>query len=297
MLHGGLPTAGTQIAPVALVIKAQDASSTKTEQYICHYSSGKIDAYPSLFDRFYTQIRDKKIYHSTRQFLSVPDGYKLRIGLAYIGSDLIPKWKTTVLNSITGISDVTCKNILSLLNLSSIDEEDCLYAEFDLLEASTEKMTDKVRFTYIEYGRAEEHDTMIFTNFFGYPETMTLKGFSDETIDMDAQLGWLNGMLSKYDTNNIIHCMAYTGDMGKEEYALFMDLIHSRSLLLAAENENSADKRIVIESLDAKRERHSELIQSAAIGYRYAERFERSVYMACNVNTRIFDSSFNPTFE
>lgn len=287
--------------PIRMQINAEDASTSKSQDYWGIYSSGKLDYFPSTFTFFYTLARNRKVYNSAPLFVAAPFGLNFKAGLAYRKEDGTPAWMSMTYTGNGGSYSFSCSSLARLIDPnSSIKNEDCIYAEFELLDTDG-NVVDKLKYTFIEHGHKEEHDTFLFTNFFGHPEILTMKGFSSESLVISSELARMNGSLSKYDDEIIVENQAFTGNMSEEEYALFQDLIHSRSLNILYDDPNgirlALSKKVVITDIDVLRERHSKQIQSARINYRYAERNQRTAKLEYLGETRIFDNSFNPSFE
>ena len=159
---------------------------------------------------------------------------------------------------------------------------------------------DRVRIEYVSEP-VENCSTFLFTNFFGYPESMTFTGTPVEAVEMESVSGYLGGELQKYDERVMVRTSINSGGINEETFALFQDLIHSPSVYAVApvptDGTKAELKKIVVENIDVRRMRISKNLQTVSFDYVYAETERRDAYINSTFDEEIFDESFDESFE
>lgn len=291
----GTPSFGLNAQPtVSLFVEATDEVGTKSAMFRCIFSRGRIESNPSDFSKFYTQVRNRKCHCKNMQTLSYPANRKCTLGIAYMTADNTAKFEKVFLQEESfGIRtiDISAETLMNAYSLGK--GKNCLYVEALLYDAEGSTVTDRVFVEFDRSGAEENYTCFLFTNFFGVPETMAMRGVPTEELVLDANLGYFGRQLAKYDSDIYVRTTARTGHLNLEGFKQLTDLVQSPSLF---ELDGSA-KRIVIEDIDIRRNRISRTIQSASITYLTTERWERSAFLQDSVSgDRIFDDTFDDTF-
>lgn len=295
-ISNGIPSFGLDMQPtVSLYVEATDGAGTKSEMYRSIFSKGKVDAIPSDFCRFYTQMRNRKCHWRNLQTISFPANRKCSLGIAYMSSEGMAKYqKEIIMEEEYGIRtmNISAAELMTAYGLGKA--RDCLYVEALLLDTDGTTVRDRVFVEFDRTGAAENYTTFLFSNFFGVPETMAMQGVPTEEIVVDSNLAYFGRQLAKYDSDIYVRTTARTGHLDAEGFKQLTDLVQSTTLYEIAEG---SPVRIVIEDTDIRRNRISRTIQSASITYLTTEKWERSAFMAdMATSERIFDDSFDDTF-
>ena len=290
-------------------------SSTATETGEVYFSQGQVSqADPHYFPYLLTQARERHSSPTRYELLTVPNkkfngsnynSYTRTLGIAY---DLngVPTWISQTYHPSTAygfsVLNMSARAVLDELGLSSIDESQALYSEVTLLDDNSNPV-DRCRFIYDQCD-SERDTTLIFKNYFGFPETLTCSGAATEEISLESTFAWLGDEYGKYDDELILTNTVSTGFLNKEKEAMLKDLVHSPSVWLAEPLKHGEDspetKKITITDIQASRQRVSREIQSARLSFRYAEKAYREplIDIAEEITrARIFDGSFDNSFE
>lgn len=285
---------------VKLKVDARDSAGTLSKTFQCIFTKGKIDRKPSEFTKFLTLTRNRRCHRKDVQIVSFPAERKCTIGVAYYKADGTPGWKKyDIPASGTGIRTVDVSASAVMKGAGAGDAAKCIYIQAYLVSTDGKTMYDKLHIE-IERNAAEENfSTFLYTNFFGMPETMTMRGVPSDEISVEANLGYFCNRISRYDGEIYLRTTANTGALDKEHFEQLTDLLQSPSLyeMINGNGEKPALKDIAIENVDIKRSRISKSIQSASITYVAAERWERRAHIMDTEYDGIFDETFDETFE
>lgn len=140
----------------------------------------------------------------------------------------------------------------------------------------------------------EADPSFIFRNSFGCWETIYLTGAKQVTPSYTRSNAIIEGRNIMYDINETMSFKAQTGPLRPAMVPVALDLARSREIYLLDRDGKTGD-RITVTDVDVKHTNEDNSIPDFTFTYRRADR--RSAIISVNRPTRLFDSTFDNTYE
>lgn len=213
----------------------------------------------------------------------------IEVGVAYLSGSL-EKYKTyrqSMTHPYLGCYNLSIKEVAKKANvaLSSI-----LYYEAILKVDGVQK--DKVRFIH-DQRRYRNVTRFIYTNAFGLPETATFTGLDEFAPELEGNIMELLRGSARPESRFIDVHTVNSGYVDAARYRKLLDLITSPSIFIY---DGERMDEVVITDIDFTHKRIGNEMINVSLTYRKAGRnhlgFDRTVV----TRTRIFDSTFDNSF-
>lgn len=140
----------------------------------------------------------------------------------------------------------------------------------------------------------EANPAFIFRNSFGCWETIYLTGARQLTPSYSRSNANIEGRNISYDIEETMTLKAFTGPLRPGMVPVALDLARAKEIYLLDSDGNAGD-RITITEADVKHTNEDDTIPDFAFTYRRSDR--RSALISMNRPPRIFDNTFDQTYE
>lgn len=194
-------------------------------------------------------------------------------------------------NPESRIVDVSLSKILSYIATKgiSIGIDDILFYEFTS-KYSNDKYS--VRYT-VDKRHFSQKTNLMYRNCFGMPETITLTGLDEKTLDLGSTFAYVSGSYRKTNTTSVPIHKINTGFLSKEDVDAIEDLISSDVVYLYDEN---VLEEIVITGIEVSQKIPSNRPDNYLLTYRHANKHS-SKFKNKNILPGTFDKTFDRTFD
>lgn len=283
----------------SMFTEGTDSVSKSTTVYYCTAETG-IDLNSDEKYVFLTRYTYKKTAIDRKEFISYyMNGQTIYLGIAYLYNNtakyLIIVWQTPATNLKVRAVDASLKAISTILNsrtgltipVDSIIYYDVIAKVNDLPKRKLHFVNDKRNFS--------QKKNLVYRNCFGAPETFTCTGLDEQSIELNGEYGYVSGNYRKISTEPVISDKINTGYMNAVAAASLEDLILSDKIFLY--DDNALADQIVITDIEMVKKQPSNQPISYTLTYRPAKQNHLKFNAGGAVKSRIFDSSFNYSFD
>lgn len=169
------------------------------------------------------------------------------------------------------------------------------YAEDDGSDYVAHAVLDRIVFK-IDHGHCRQKTKFWFTNCFGVPEVELLTGSDTRSDEMEAEFSHINNRYRKVFSELTEQHQVYSGFVSSEQYNSLLDLVSSDQAYLIDDAGNIGDE-VTFTELEASDKRPHIAPTSLKLKYRAAEKQLRRLDRTFAEHGRIFDDSFDTSFE
>ncbi|MGL4852895.1 MAG: hypothetical protein ACRC3Z_09685 [Phocaeicola sp.] len=262
-----------------------------------YYCEQRVGTYLPEYNRFFNRYTQRKVRVGQFVPLYYRSEHSLKVGVAYYD-------KENVLYSFVTFADsgqylqfqyrnLSPERVLKLLNEQqgiSVSMADLLYYEAYLYDGAV--LVDKIRFD-IDTLYHKQLTHFLFYNLFGLPETIYLTGRDETAGEFKGAYGMINDIYEKIDTElNELHTVN-SGYITEADYESIKDLVRSKELY---RYEGGTMEKITITDVDITRERPRTTPLNVKLTYRIADEKGAPFSRPELFSDRIFDKSFDYTF-
>lgn len=252
------------------------------------------------FAKFLTRYKRKKTSASRCEFLSFYDnGQSIYLGIAYLheGAPQFFRYKwmdcgnthegVSLNVSLSKITEVVCVNTEHY-----ISDSDIIY--YEAYSVRGEDIVSEIRYVNDKrFYPQEKH--MLYYNCFGLPETITFRGVDKRSIEPNATYATIQDEYRKVDSLPVIYDEVNTGHINRVEADCIEELLISDYVYLYTTA--GIDKKIVFTEVDMERRKPDNAPINYTLTYRPAA-LKGLGYQSIIYNAgRIFDKTFDYTFE
>ena len=250
---------------------------------------------------FLSRYREKKTKPGRKEFLNIISvGNLIYSGIAYREASGKARYCKSLYDysSESGVFaiDVTVENIVANANsedLLNITAGDVIYYDM-ILQSQDGSMLDKVRYMMDDRHFANE-TSFLYRNSFGGAETLTFTGKSEKSLELNGSYADFNGINRKYYTKPVLSERINTGYLSESLEGCMEDLIRSDKVFLI--KEDLSQEEITVTAIEIKRVKNSNEAYSYYMTYRPSAKDHLDFRKCGSVRNRIFDKSFDETFE
>ena len=276
--------------PVTIVVS--DGQETVRNSFNAYFSRCRTSVLPSD-TLFLTHENTIRTAYDRMEYLTfiVREGISVDIGVAYLN---MGKEKYKIISQ--GLDG--CSGMISVLfsssriaEISGVDVPSIIY--YDVMLKENDVVKDKVRFVKDDR-RYRNVANFIYQNAFGMPETMTFTGLTEYSPELEGDLVELLQKTVRTDTGYIDSRTVNSGYLDSRQYDKVLDMITTTSLHLY---DSDTLKEVVITDIDFLHKRFGNEKINVTLTFRQASRMHLAFRRAANIHERIFDKSFDRTFE
>lgn len=276
--------------PVTIVVS--DGQETVRNSFNAYFSRCRTSVLPSD-TLFLTHENTIRTAYDRMEYLTfiVREGISVEIGVAYLN---MGKEKYKIISQ--GLDG--CSGMVSVLfssgriaEISGVDVPSIIY--YDVMLKENDVVKDKVRFVKDDR-RYRNVANFIYQNAFGMPETMTFTGLTEYSPELEGDLVELLQKTVRTDTGYIDSRTVNSGYLDSRQYDKVLDMITTASLHLY---DSDTLKEVVITDIDFLHKRFGNEKINVTLTFRQASRMHLAFRRAANIHERIFDKSFDRTFE
>ena len=276
--------------PVTIVVSY--GQETVRNSFNAYFSRCRTSVSPSD-TLFLTHENTIRTAYDRMEYLTfiVREGISVEIGVAYLNMGK-EKYKM-ISQELDGCSGMVSVLFSSgrIAEISGVDVPSIIYYDVMLKENGVVK--DKVRFVKDDR-RYRNVTNFIYQNAFGMPETMTFTGLAEYSPELEGDLVELLQKTARTDTGCIDSRTVNSGYLDSRQYDKVLDMITTTSLHLY---DSDTLKEVVVTDIDFLHKRIGNEKINVTLTLRQASRMHLAFRRAANIHERIFDKSFDRTFE
>lgn len=278
--------------PLYITAVFSDKQGTVRKSFKAYYSRCRTLVSPSdvLFLTHENTVRtacDRMEYLTFR----VREGITLEIGVAYLDAGK-SRYRRVTRDFGTGNCMFAFSFALEwVAELSGIGTASILFYDAMLKENGIVK--DKVRFVN-DKRRYRNVTNFIYLNAFGMPETMAFTGLVEYSPELDGETVELLKGSARTDAGYIDSRTVNSGYLDTRQYGKALDLITTDSLQLY---DTETLTEVVPTEIDFSHKRTGSEKINVSLTFRQASRRHLDFVRAGNIRGRIFDKTFDYTFE
>ena len=257
---------------------------------------GRVGEVPTAFKHNYTLQRKRFTHWSRFELLALNTRLTHTVGFAYMNGTT-PRYltKTIAVNTSADYHqlNVSATHMLEWFGVNA-NPENAIYTLIESRDGTT--LCDVVQVNYTEELRGDEV-TLLHQNYFGLPETFTLHGASAEKLVSEASFAYASRRYLRYDSHQRMEHTANTGYLDRQRYDALIDVSMSPQVFFVAqlkkeETEPSSKVEVTLTGIESERSIHN-----ATLTFRETDENRRTELLTEFKDMRIFDNSFNRTFE
>lgn len=280
------------LPPLSVTIVVSDGQETVQNSFKAYFSRCRTSIIPSD-TIFLTHENTIRTAYDRMEYLTfiVREGISVDIGVAYLNMGK-EKYKriSQELDVVPGMVAFSF-SLGRVSEISGIDMSSIIY--YDVMLKDNETVKDKVRF--ITDNRQYRNVTnFIYQNAFGMPETMTFTGLTEYSPELEGDLVELLQKTVRTDTGYIDSRTVNSGYLDTRQYGKALDLITTPSLYLY---DTEILKEVVVTDIDFSHKRTGSEKINVSLTFRQASRLHLAFRRTGNIRERIFDQTFDYTFE
>lgn len=217
-------------------------------------------------------------------------GLSYDIGIAHI-SEGKESYKTISEEEGGRASACSSFSIDRISQWSGIAVSSILY--YDVMLKLDGVVKDKVRFVNDDR-RYRNVTNFIYLNAFGLPETMTFTGLVEYAPELEGDLVELTAKSIRANAGYIDSRTVNSGYLSVSRYAKALDLVTAEALFLY---DAEAFEEVVVTDIDFSHKRTGSEKINVSLTFKKAARLHASFKRTANVRKKIFDKTFDYTFE
>lgn len=221
------------------------------------------------------------------------NGMKLMVGVAYLALGKAKFKKITL--SVTSKLDCIYTRLISLKSISSsagVGVDSILFYEAYLFKDDV--MVDKIRYDIIK-DKINSEVNFVYRNPFGGFETLAFAGYITDMPENDASINVFIDRQKRNNTSVKEIRKVYSGYINSEKYNAVKDMLLSSDVLVL--DKESEPKAIVISESEMERTFPSNEVSGISVTYYPALNSHYGFDRKPNVAKRIFDKTFDYTFD
>lgn len=135
-----------------------------------------------------------------------------------------------------------------------------------------------------------------FTNCFGVPETEVLTGKDVRSDKMESEYSFVSNLYKKVHTELVEEHKVCSGFIQETAYKSLLDMVRSDKVTLL-QQDGSLGEEVVITETDFSEDRPHKAPNSVYLTYRVADRNQQKFTRRTTLPVRIFDQTFDESFE
>lgn len=259
-------------------------------------ATARTGLFPSEYKYFLSRFRERDVF--TDQLLTcayIFRGQVLMCGIAWQDDDGKTCYKEIEL-TVSGMADGhICMHQYKpsdIANRTGVAAEQLLYVTFMLMDGSTR--IDYMKMTF-DNRKHPERTGFVFKNLFGVLEHLVFTGKNKHTADLEGTFSWIGRKYRKMHTDLTSSHTICTGWIDKDTHNSVKDAIRSEDVYMV--NDLKLGDMVTITGIDIEYEKPSDRPVSAAITYRVSDKIQECFTRARQLGTRVFDDTFDKTFE
>lgn len=263
---------------------------------VFYQANNRTGVYPSSYPYFMSRFRERTVHDEQVLFLSyLYRGQSLEAGVAYYQEDGRSAYRTLSLEN-TGVTlgKTCCHQYLpsDLAHRCEVEPDALIYVEFRLVLGGT--VIDYMKCLF-DHGHHRQKTAFLFKNLFGVPEMVVMTGVDKRTSELEASFSWMNRRYRKTSTDLATLHTVCTGFIDEETRESVKDAIRSEEVYLVKGVELVDMVTVTDMNLDVEEPRTAPM--SAYITYRVSEKVQEKFKRVSVADGRIFDDTFDVTFE
>lgn len=262
-----------------------------------YYSNIRIGVQPSSYGMFLSRYHARKVLPWQPMLFShiIFSNWSSKLVVAYKDSEGAPH-RATHTFSVNGaeLHDVLHYNLTlaSIATLLSIAADSIVSVDIFLLDNGT--VQDYISFE-IDRDHHRKPQGFCFTNCFGVPETEVLVGKDVRSDKMESEHSFVSNVYKKVYTELTEEHKVCSGFIQSDTYHSLLDMVRSEEVKLL-ENATMGEE-VAVTEIDFSEQRPHTAPNSVYVTYRVAERHQQKFVRDPQLPTRIFDESFDDSFE
>lgn len=279
-------------APLSITAVFSDKQDTVRRSFNAYYSRCRTSVSPSDV-LFLTHENTIRTAHDRMEYLTfrVREGISVEIGVAYLDAGNERYRRVTKDFGDTNGMLAFSLSLERVAALSGIGTASILFYDAMLKENGIVK--DKVRFIN-DQRRYRNITNFIYRNAFGMPETMAFTGLVEYSPELEGETVELLQRTVRTDAEYIDSRTANSGYLDTRQYGKALDLITTDSLQLY---NTETLTEVVATDIDFSHKRTGSEKINVSLTFRQASRLHLDFVRAGNIRKRIFDKTFDYTFE
>lgn len=279
-------------APLSITAVFSDKQDTVRRSFNAYYSRCCTSLSPSEA-LFLTHENSVRTVYDRMEYLTfiVREGISVDIGVAYLDMGR-EKYKRTgqELDAVLGMVALSF-SLGRVAGMSGIEASSIIY--YDVMLKENGAVKDKVR--YVNDDRQYRNVTnFIYRNAFGMPETMSFIGLAEYIPELEGDLVELLTKTTRTDTRYMDCRTVNSGYLSARQYAKALDLVTTDTLYLY---DGDTLKEVVVTDIDFSHKRTGSEKINVSLTFRQASRRHLAFGRTGNIRERIFDKTFDYTFE
>ena len=279
-------------APLSITAVFSDKQDTVRKRFKAYYSRCRTSVSPSEA-LFLTHENSVRTAYDRMEYLTfiVREGISVDIGVAYLDMGR-EKYKRTgqELDAVLGMVALSF-SLGRVAGMSGIEASSIIY--YDVMLKENGAVKDKVR--YVNDDRQYRNVTnFIYRNAFGMPETMSFIGLAEYIPELEGDLVELLTKTTRTDTRYMDCRTVNSGYLSARQYAKALDLVTTDTLYLY---DGDTLKEVVVTDIDFSHKRTGSEKINVSLTFRQASRRHLAFGRIGNIRERIFDKTFDYTFE
>lgn len=268
----------------------------KTCAQMFFQANSRTGLFPAAYKYFLSRFREREVF--TDQLLTcayIFRGQTLKCGIAWADDEDKMCYKEVVLAT----SGVQNGHIVmhqykpsDIANRAGVTAEQLLYITLMLMDGT--QRIDYMKMVY-DSRKHKERTGFAFKNLFGVLEHIIFTGKNKHTADLEGSYSWIGRKYRKMHTDLTSSHTVCSGWIDQDTHDSVKDAIRSDEVYIV--DELKLGDMVTITGIDLEYNRPSDKPVSAAITYRVSDKIQERFTRARQMGTRIFDDSFDKTFE
>lgn len=280
------------LSPVDVAMTLTDTSDTKSFSFKVYYSKCSVNFSPVAEARFFSRYKKIQTAEGRKEFISFlyTSTLTFKIGVAYMSNGK-PLYKRDNIIIIATPIDVVAVNVspAKIASICSVSAASILWYDLYLTDGNYQ---DTIRYNVDRNNHRLTHN-FLYNNVFGMPENISFTGSSElnpeitgDTVEILKNMQRIDAGYNNLQTLN-------TGYIDKAKYCALLDMITSPHII-SYDDDNITE--VVITDIDFQHNRPSNEPIAVTLTYRPAKKNHHSFFRSAYSSNKIFDKSFDITF-
>ena len=296
----GVPAHGTLIAPwcrVAVNVMHEDETTTTYSTKIYYATARTHIANPEQYMGFLSRSSHKVITTDVPVCLSTAASNTVTLGVVYKSGMMRYVELPLTTPGQSGIA-VYFLTVAYVAQLAATATEREISAK-DIYEIRAMVMSggmaiDNISFV-VDGFHSRNSTVFLFTNCFGCPEAEGFFGADTQNVDMDSEQAFMDNHYRKAWADLTVTNKVHSGHVTRDKFASLHDLAVAPKVYLMRTEDDMEE--VTITDIDFGYEKPVTRPQSVAVTYRIAAKTQDVYVRELNPTVRVFDVSFDQSFE
>ena len=280
--------------PKTVQFKFTDSSSSTTVSISVFFSKAELGYQPGDDYAFLSRYKSIKTAASRKEYISFHkiDQSRLQLGVAYISSGKA-KYKLVDLSMRTSY-DCLYSRLVSVNKVAQdagVGASTILFYDLKLYVSDT--LRDHVKYE-VDNNIYPNETNFLYYNPFGLPESMSFLGYVDLTPSYDGDINVFQGYSKRQSSKVKDIKKVYSGFISEAKYNAVKDMLVSDMLYTYS---NDTFREIVIDDVEMEHTVPTNEVKGVSVTY-YPARVNHATFeRSPNLKNRIFDKTFDHTFD